>query len=491
VIVADVRAPRELKADVCVVGSGAGGAAAAWALACEGLEVVLAEAGAHHDPATFDQREETMLPRLYWDGGARTTEDQSLVILSGKGLGGSTIHNTALCVPPPPAILDRFDREAGLPGGRAAVDAAVEEALGRFGARPMEAADENRSNRLLREGATRLGLKWVNPLHNRERCDRCGFCILGCAYNRKRHVGFAFLEDAVRRGLRTLVEAPARRVRRRGGGWRVEGPGFAVDAARVVLAASALGTPALLLASGLGARRAIGRNLRLHPFAPVAAVFDDVVDADRGLPQSVLVTGRAGFLEGGRGGYLLMAAAAPPASTAALVPGHGAEVRDVMRARRRLASAGVLLHDEEPSSVTAKRDGRPAVRAWPGGGDADALREGVVLLAKLWFAAGARRVILPFARRPFVADPSELAGVETLPFRPYEVVLSGIHPQSSVPLGRDASAPVTPAGEVRGAPGVFVADGSLLPSSVGVPPQITIAAFALCVARGLAAEGRR
>jgi choline dehydrogenase-like flavoprotein len=489
VIVVDPRGPvRTLKADVVVVGSGAGGSAAARVLAEGGRDTLLLEAGDHHDPATFDQREETMLPRLYADGGAQTTEDQAIVIMSGRGLGGSTLHNTALCVPPPPAILDRFEREGALPGGRGAFEAAVADVMTRFRARPMEPADENRSNRLLREGATRLGLRWTAPQHNRERCDRCGFCILGCAYNRKRHAVFAFLEDAARAGLRIATGARVDRVRRRGGAWSVEGPGFVVAAERVVLAASALGTPAILRRSGLGDARRVGRTLRLHPFAPVGALFDEVIDADRGIPQSVLVTGRARFLEGGRGGYVLMGAAAPPASTAALVPGHGAEVRDVMRRRRHLAAAGVLLHDETPGRVDARRDGRPAVRAWPAGRDVDDLREGVDLLARLWFAVGARRVLLPFARLPFAESVDDLAGLSALPFRPYDVTLSSVHPQATVPLGREASAPVRPDGGVRGAPGVFVADASLFPSSVGVPPQVSIAAFGTCVAAGMLAS---
>ncbi|HYC78553.1 MAG TPA: GMC family oxidoreductase N-terminal domain-containing protein [Planctomycetota bacterium] len=481
------RGPLDLRAESVVVGSGAGGAAAAFALAEAGRDVLLLEAGPHHDPATFDQREATMMPRLYVDGGAQTTVDQSMVVLAGRGLGGSTTHNTGLCVPPPPAILDRFDREAGLPGGRAAVDAATAETLRRLGARPMRPEDENRSNRLLREGARRLGLETFEPLHNRELCDRCGYCVLGCAYNRKRHAVFSFLEDAVARGLRIATEARATRIRRAADGWRVEGPGFRAEARRVFVAASALGTPALLLCSGLGNRGALGRNLRLHPFAPVAALFDDDVEAYRGVPQSVLVTGRARFLRGERGGYVLMAAAAGPASTAALAPGFGADVRELMRARRRLASAGVLLHDEAPSRVTARRDGRPEIRAWPTGDDVRDLRDGVTTLARLWFAAGARRVVLPYAARPFVDREEDLAGLERLPFRPYDVALSSVHPQASVPLGRDASAPATPDGALRGAPGVYVADASLFPSSIGVPPQVAVSAFALCVARAAAA----
>src|SRR4029077_14641187 len=82
-----------LEADVCIVGSGAGGSAVARAAGRAARDVVLLEAGDHHDPATFDQTESTMMGRLYHDAGQQMTADQAMVVLTGMGLGGSTVHN--------------------------------------------------------------------------------------------------------------------------------------------------------------------------------------------------------------------------------------------------------------------------------------------------------------------------------------------------------------------------------------------------------------
>ena len=347
----------------------------------------------------------------------------------------------------------------------------------------------NDNNRLLRAGAVKLGFAHVSPLHNRIGCSGCGHCILGCAYNRKHHAVFAFLEDAVARGLRIATNARASRVVRRGDAWEVRGPGFTARARTVVLAASALATPVLLQQSGLGGA-AVGRTLRLHPFAPVAALFDHVIDAHRGVPQSTLITAGSRFLTGARGGFLLMASPAGPAATAAFMPGHGAPVAELMRRWRHLAVAGVLLHDEHPARVRARSDGRPSIDAWPAGDDIAQIRAGVEQLAHLWFAAGATEVLLPFARRPRITSVAELDGLDRLPFRKWDVLLNSVHPHGSVPIGRADAAPLTPEGAVRGAPGVFVADGSALPTSVGVPPQVTISAFALCIAHGITSEAR-
>lgn len=478
---------RELRCEVCVIGSGAGGSAAAATLAAAGRDVVLLEAGPHHAPSTFDQRETTMMPRLFEDAGLTSTRDQSMAVLSGRGLGGSTVHNTGLAVPAPRAVLETWAGRGGLPVGVQAFEAAQEEVLRRLGARVVEDDEINANNRVLADGARARGLDFVVARHNRERCSGCGYCMIGCAYNKKRNALFAWLEGAVADGLRIVVNAAVDRVIERSDGALVRGRDLEVRAEEVFVAASALRTPVLLRRSGFGSR-AIGTNLRLHPFAPVAALFDDRIAAWRGVPQSVLVTDGARFLHGGRGGWILMAGAAGPAATAAFVPGHGGDVARLMGRYERLAFAGVLLHDERPSSVRARRDGRPDVRSWPRGEDRDGLVAGIRALAELYFAAGAREVFLPFTRRPRVVSPSDLDGLERLPFRPYDVTLSSVHPQASVPMGAGRSAAVRPDGRVRGARRVRVADGSLFPGSVGVPPQIAIMTYGMLVAQVMLAE---
>ena len=474
---------RDLSADVCVIGSGAGGSAAAATLAGGGRDVVLLEAGAHHHPASFDQREATMMPRLYAEAGLRSNADQSMMIMSGRGLGGSTVHNTGLAVPAPRAIVDRWVGDGGLPVDGDAFDARQRAVLERLRARVVEEDEINRNNRVLRDGARALGLEWQVARHNRERCSGCGYCMIGCAYNRKRNALFAWLEQGVRDGLRIVTEAPVDRVRERADRVEILARGCRVRAKSVVVAASALETPALLLRSGLGRRSSIGHSLRLHPFAPVAGLFEDRIEAWRGVPQSVLVTGGARFMGGGEGGWILMAGAAGPAGTAAFMPGHGQEVHDTMRQLPHLAFAGVLLHDEGRGRVTARRGGRPHIAAWPEGDDARGLLSGIRALAELLFAAGARAVLLPFARGGRVESVAELDGIEDRGVLKHDMPLTSVHPQGTVPMGAAAHAAVRPDGRLRGTRRVYVGDGSLFPSSVG-------AALSLLYAYTVVSRGR-
>ncbi|MGH2957719.1 MAG: GMC family oxidoreductase, partial [Solirubrobacterales bacterium] len=63
------------------------------------------------------------------------------------------------------------------------------------------------------------------------------------------------------------------------------------------------------------------------------------------------------------------------------------------------------------------------------------------------------------------------------------------HPRSTARMGDDSAESVTDLdGAVRGVGGLYVADASVMPTSVGVNPMMTIIACASRVARGLAAR---
>src|SRR5215831_14428390 len=103
-----------LKAEVCVIGSGAGGAVVAKELAEAGRDVVVLEQGGYYTKTDFTQREDEMMPLLYEDMGQRATVDQSIIILQGRNVGGSTVHNLCYCFRTPAPILDKWRREDGV-----------------------------------------------------------------------------------------------------------------------------------------------------------------------------------------------------------------------------------------------------------------------------------------------------------------------------------------------------------------------------------------
>ena len=111
-----------------------------------------------------------------------------------------------------------------------------------------------------------------------------------------------------------------------------------------------------------------------------------------------------------------------------------------------------------------------------------------VVLTRCWslgfwvflFAAGAQTVVVPYAPDPLVLrSPDELGAIDARPVREGAIPLASTHPQSTCRMGADpATSVVGPFGECHAAEGLFVADMSVFPTSLGAPPQITTAALA-------------
>jgi len=98
------RSPAET-ADVCVIGSGAGGAVLAWEMANQGHTVVLLEKGGYHPREDFNQKEEEMIPMLYKNAGLQFTVPSGIAVAQGSCVGGSTVVNDAVCFRTPDAVL--------------------------------------------------------------------------------------------------------------------------------------------------------------------------------------------------------------------------------------------------------------------------------------------------------------------------------------------------------------------------------------------------
>ncbi|MBI5496235.1 MAG: GMC family oxidoreductase N-terminal domain-containing protein [Deltaproteobacteria bacterium] len=205
--------PLRLKADLCVIGSGAGGGMVATVAAEAGLKVVVLEAGALWTPAMMSQREEEMFPRLLWDNGSRTTTDRAVKIHQGRGIGGSTLHNTCLCKRIPDPILRRWQAERKLETldakrwadlyGRVETKLAIAD---------IPEAQVNRHNRLLLDGARKLGWRTGTLKHNRTGCAASGFCEMGCAFDAKNNVLKTLVPRIVRAGADLLSNCQAVRV---------------------------------------------------------------------------------------------------------------------------------------------------------------------------------------------------------------------------------------------------------------------------------------
>jgi choline dehydrogenase-like flavoprotein len=472
----------QLCADVCVIGAGAGGAVAAAELAEGGADVVLLEQGAAHDADRFSARPLEMLARLYSDGGQTTTFGTPPILLPlGRGLGGTTLINSGTCFRTPDSVLDRWRVEHEVDFERAELDRCFERVEHSISVAEVDPELAGANAAVARRGAERLGWSHGYLRRNARGCVGSGVCAFGCPTSAKQHTGITYLPRARAAGARVLTQADAQSIlteggpgsgghRARGVRARIAGRDVEVRAAQVVLAAGTIHTPPLLARSGLGdGSGALGRNLVVHPATAAFALMDEVVDMARGVPQSFYVD------EFASQGIMFESVAGPPSYVALSLPLTGARHAAAMARYRQLAQFGLMVSDGPGGYVHVDRlrgsrvgGSGPLIHYDLADADVAKFRVGLARLRELFEAAGAREVYLPLA-----------SGLAPEQARARDLKLMAFHPLGTARADADpARGVLDPDLGVHGATGVHVADGSVMPSSLGVNPQLTIMALA-------------
>ena len=473
----------ELKCDVCVVGSGAGGGVAAAVLAAAGLDVVVLEAGGYWSERDFDGAERAGLRRLYRGGGASATDDQGVGLIAGACLGGGTVVNYTTSFRTPDEVRAEW-AGLGFPAGDdfgASLDAVCE--------RLSVNTDHNQPSR--RDEVLRCGLESLNwhvdaMPRNVLGCDQglvCGYCGYGCPLGAKQSTLRTWLEDAAAGGARIVVGAKARRVLvERGTAVGVDAGPVQVRARAVVAAAGAIETPALLLRSGL-TNPNVGRWLRLHPATAVFGIHGEEIRPWEGTMQA-LYSDQHRDLDHGYGVKYETVPAHPALLTAALPWEGAAEHARLMASMPHLAGIAVILRDRGSGRVRIGRDGEPIATYRLAEDDAGRLATGVDGAGRIMAAAGAREVFTANARLQRFDDGFPARAYR---FGPGRGALYSFHIMGSVRMGGSpAMAAAGPTGETWEVRNLVVADGSAFPTASGVNPMVTIEAIAHLNARRLA-----
>ena len=486
-----------LDADVCVVGSGAGGGVIAAMLAQAGLDVVVLEAGGHREEADFRPYELDAYRNLYWRGGYTPTAEGLVTVIAGATLGGGTTVNWMNCVPPPAAVREQW-AALGIKGiDSDDFDRRMDAVRARISATDA-CSDFNGPNARLSEGAAALGWHWKTATRNTDPATydpaNAGHMGFGDRSGSKQGTLRTYLRDAVAAGARVVPEARAWRILTEGGRaagvegtvTRPDGAGvpLRVRAGLVVAACGALETPALLLRSGIGGPAA-GEHLHLHPVDALAGLYGEEQRAWWGPPQAVIVDEHRDLADGY--GFLAETPHFGVGLSAASLPWQEARRHKEMVARsRRMATFIGLVRDRGAGRVTIDAAGE-AVVSYPLDDDLDRahLREALAAMARMHEAAGAEEILdlsptLPAWHRGEPLDPW-VAAIQDLPMgaaaggRP----LFSAHQMGSARMGTDPAASVAdPEGQLHDVRGVWIGDTSAFPTSVGSNPMLTCMALA-------------
>lgn len=472
--------------EVCVVGSGAGGGSVAAELAEAGVEVVILEEGGYYPSSEFSLDPGVAVPQLYRDSGSSVIMGKPNIIFSeGRCVGGSTVINGGMCWRTPERVLQRWRWELGLadmtPETLDPFYSKVEE---RINVAPQSPESLGKGDMLFRQAADKLGWMIHPNRRNQKGCTGEGVCVFGCPTDKKQSVLVTYIPRALDNGARLYTDVKVRKVKTKGKvaqsvtadvldrrTGKKTGKKLTIKAKTVILSGGALQTPVMLLNSGFRNKN-IGQHFHCHPNTKVVGVFEDEINYWKGVHQGHQVHH---FIDEG---ILMAVGVVHPGLTALSFPQIGRESLDLMEQWNHMLVAGALVDDTTTGKVKRAPWGEPMAYYNIDHVEHERLLRAAALLSKLLFTAGAKKVLLPFNGLEEISGADEIKKIYETGIKPSDMEVLTVHAFATCRMGAsDRNSVVNKWGELWECERLFIADGSVIPSSLGVNPQETIMAL--------------
>ncbi|MCA9519364.1 MAG: GMC family oxidoreductase [Myxococcales bacterium] len=475
-----------IEADVVVIGTGAGGAVVAKELAQRGHAVVMLESGRYHGRQHFNGDPLEMTKRMYRGNGMVITVGNSPIVLPlGHTVGGTTAINSGTCYRTPDKVLQHWASDLGLrelgPEQMGGYFERVESMLGVVEAQTKYLGGTARKIAI---GAEMLGLKHGPLRRNAADCDGQGLCCHGCPTDAKRSTNVSYVPAALKHGAMLVTEARVDEFLIRGD--RVEGVvargvdatdqpyRLEVRAPIVVVACGSIYTPLLLMRNGLcSTSHQLGRNLTIHPAYNAFALFDEDLGDQLAIPQGYAIE------EFKEQGILYEGGTAPIGITAGGLSMIGPRFAEVMSRARGLGNFGFMICDTSRGSVIEGPNGAPLISYYLNRRDVERIRFGLDILARVYFAAGAEAVLPNIFGIQELRGEADLEMLKRVDLQARHLQLTAHHPLGTARMGHHpTTSVVTHEHETHDIRNLYIVDGSVVPTPLGVNPQITIMSMA-------------
>ena len=489
---------QQFDADIVIIGSGAGGGIAAEQLTLAGFNVLLLEEGAWYTRDDFVMQERWAYPNLYQEGAARKTRDQGIGILQGRTVGGSTTVNWTTSLRTPQPTLDYWRSEFGL-------NFQADNDLARFFIKAEQRLSiqqwpvpPNMNNARLQQGCEALGWHYSVINRNVNGCANLGYCGMGCPVNAKQSMLVTTIPAAMAKGARLISRISVRKLR-----WQGEqvtaveavpvdqyfqprsDVRITITAKHYIVAAGAIGSPALLLRSEVpDPSGRLGKHTYLHPSVISGALFDEAVNGHSGAPQSVYSDQFVWPADNNLAGYKLEVPPLHPVLMATKLTGSGAQHAALMQQFNHLQATIALLRDgfhpqSQGGRVMLDQYQQPVLDyplteyLWHG------MRRALLSMAELQFAAGARQVMPIHHDASLYRSWAEAkAAIAQLPMQILRQTIVSAHVMGGCNMSSSAQRGVVdPYGRHNQLNNLSVFDGSVLATSLGANPQLTIYAL--------------
>lgn len=500
-----------ITAEVCVIGSGCGGATLAYKLAEAGIDTVLLEKGGYHPTSSFDNRELNQSGKVDADRGLTTSNDGSTFLTYGELVGGTSVHYWADSYRTPDDRLALWQDQYGV-GGHSAEQLApiFEDIERRLNIGEMPEFYYNRMNQLFREATQALGWESGPVKQARRGCAGSGHCMQGCAVGAKQSQLVTSVPGAMELGARVYADLKAEQFsfegqrvtqltasvidRRRN---RPSGKTITVKAKHFVVAAGGFNTPGFMLAQSRlrESLPALGKHFGMNPTVFAHGMFKERIVLWRKPPACWGVEGfrRARYDDKGNyieGGYLLVPDQIQPGLMGSTVGGFDDGAADWMANLPHVGGATGWLddHPDELGEIRLDAKGLREIIYPYGPTTQKMLRDLLKKIVTVNFKAGATKVMLSDIRRTELTSMSQIGLIDRIEVKPGNLFIAAPHPFGGCRMGPDPKTSVTDSTHrVHGIDNLFVADPSVFPTGPSVDPSVTIMAFSYIAAGHVAA----
>ncbi len=484
----------EEEVEICIIGSGAGGAVMAKELAERGHQVVLLEEGGRFDLNDFKEEAIFRSQKMYRDAGIFTTIGYPPILIPlGKTIGGTTVINSGTCFRTPEEVLKVWREKFGL-------IYFTNETLGPYyekvekiiNVMPVPEELMGASGRVIARGMERLGISGAPLSRNIKGCQGSGLCCFGCPTDGKQSVQLNYIPQAMRAGARLFAHCRVIRLKAKDGrvtlieaeSTRNPKRKFRFFPKTVIVAAGSMGTPLLLLSNKLGNQSGeLGKNLTLHPAAKAFALFEERLEGWKGTPQSYY----SDFLKAE--GITFEGVFTPPSITSTGLLLEPRRHKEVMEQFAHLAAFGFMTQESARGRVRRLPNGQPLITYSMTNQDLKRMIKGLTWLTRIFFAGGAKAVFPSVHGLSEIHSDADLDEFYRRRLTRMDLDIAAFHPLGTARMGVDPKRSVVDEyGRVHDMKNLFICDGSVLPTNLGVNPQVTIMAFATRAAEHLSSR---
>ena len=498
-----------LSTQVCIIGSGCGGATLAKRLTDFGIDVILLEQGGYYPSRDMDQNELNMAGKITAQRNFATSHDNGTILAYGQNVGGASVHYWADSYRTPQFKLDEWAQDYGVAGHQMKdLAPAFDEIEKSLNVHPATDEYFNKMNLLIKEASKQLGWHGHRVPQARKYCVKSGHCMQGCLYDAKQSQMVTHIPAAIKQGARVISDAKADQLQFEGNdvhALRVQmidrrsnqpsGVQLTIKAKQFVVAAGGYNSAFFLMKQGLQKQLpALGKYFSMNPSTVVHGIYDEPITIWKNIPAAYGVDEfvQRRYEQGSykEGGYMVMANQMHPGALAASIPGFGDDHARIMGKLPHIGGTISWLDDIPHELGEIKMDGKGnrVVHYEYGPDTQKVIRDGLIKQAELQFSAGAKELIVAGHQGIRLKSKEDLKQLNNIIFTAGGLFMAAPHPGGGCRMGIDPqSSVVDNQHKVHGFSNLFVSDSSVFPTSSALDPSLTIMAFSYQAAESIRA----